>query len=238
MPMKVGTTNVVRLYKQEFVLRTDLTQGIAVTENPEGKACTLNSVVKYDGYCYKCEQVEVTEMKNQSNSMMHRRTTLAFNPNGGSGSSTQTRTWGVEQVTTPSSPTRSGYSFLGWATSSSASSPNVTFPLTAPQSNTTYYAVWQVGTPQTVAPTLSSRTAGKPPLVTIEVRAMNNDSSGSATILMDADVSPPTTSRGSIAYNAYTAYLSVTQQGLGRTVYATAQVAGELKSTIKSLYVI
>lgn len=236
MPMKVGTANVVRLYKQEYVNRPGLSVGITVTENPEGKACTLNSVVKYNGNYYRCEQVEVTVMKDASNNIMHRRTRLTFNPNGGSGtSSSQTRTWGVESVTQPSNPTRSGYNFLGWATTSSASSPNVTFPFVAPQSNTTYYAVWE-GIPQTVAPTLDS-IIGRKPLYAISVRARNVDSSGSATILMDAEVSPPTTNRGLIAYNSYTDYLSVTQQGQPRTVYATAQVSGELKSTVASIYV-
>lgn len=236
MPMKVGTSNVVRLYKQGYVYRTGLTGGIPVEEDPAGKACTLNDVVVYNGSFYRCEQVEVTEMKDASNSMMHRRTTLTFNPNGGSGSSSQTRTWDVENVTTPSNPTRSGYNFLGWATTSSASSPNVTFPFAAPQNDTTYYAVWQVGTPQTVAPTLYSQTGSKPPYA-ISVRARNDDSSGSATILMDIDVSPPTTNRGLIAYNSYTSYLSATVPGVPVAVYATAQVSGELKSTVTSIYV-
>ena len=139
--MKVGTTNVIRLYKQEYVLRTDLTQGLEVTENPVGKSCTLGIVVKYNGYCYKCEQVEVTEMKDESSNMMHRRTTLTFSANGGSGSSSQTRTWGVQSVIAPSNPTKVGYSFQGWSTLSNATSPNVTFPFIAPEADKTYYAV-------------------------------------------------------------------------------------------------
>ncbi len=69
--------------------------------------------------------------------------TLTYNANGGSGApSSQT---GNGNITISSNkPTRSGYTFLGWATSSSATSaqyqPGVSFNLTK---NTTFYAVWK-----------------------------------------------------------------------------------------------
>ncbi len=96
---------------------------------------------------YLCQEVvsthEVTHLKDNQNRSIHKRVTITFNANGGSGGSTQTRTWGVEQITQPASPTRSGYDFQGWATTSGATSPNVTFPRSTPENDITYYAVWQ-----------------------------------------------------------------------------------------------
>ena len=92
-----------------------------------------------------------------------------------------------------------------------------------------------MATPQTVAPQLSTQYVGTFPR-SVQVRARNMDSSGAATILMDVNVNPPTTNRGSIAYNAYTSWVTVTQQGVGVTVYATAQVSGKMKSNVVSIY--
>ena len=79
---------------------------------------------------------------------------MTFDANGGSGGSSQTRTWGVENVTQPSNPTRTSYTFLGWATTSGATTPNVTFPFLAPSAHTTYYAVWEQALTQAVAPSI------------------------------------------------------------------------------------
>ena len=47
-------------------------------------------------------------------------------------------------ITLPTTnPTRSGYTFKGWATTSSATTPNVTSS-TVPTGDVTYYAVWQI----------------------------------------------------------------------------------------------
>lgn len=80
--------------------------------------------------------------------------TLSFNANGGSGApSAQTYTGYNEYInlTLPSTiPTRSGYTFLGWSTSSSATSPSyypgVTYSWWTSTSSSyglTLYAVWQ-----------------------------------------------------------------------------------------------
>ena len=45
-------------------------------------------------------------------------------------------------ITLPNNPTRSGYTFKGWAKTNSATTPNVTAS-TIPTSNITYYAVWE-----------------------------------------------------------------------------------------------
>ena len=71
--------------------------------------------------------------------------TVTYNANGGSGApSAQTKTKDVSLTLSTTRPTREGYSFLGWATSASATSaqyqPGSTYTANA---NATLYAVWE-----------------------------------------------------------------------------------------------
>ena len=70
---------------------------------------------------------------------------VTYNANGGSGApSAQTKTKDVSLTLSTTRPTRAGYNFLGWATSSSAASaqyqPGSTYTANA---NVTLYAVWE-----------------------------------------------------------------------------------------------
>ena len=73
--------------------------------------------------------------------------TVSYNANGGtfSGSST-TRYYNESYTLTSIEPTRSNYDFLGWSTSSTATTANyssgATVPASTSTSNITYYAVW------------------------------------------------------------------------------------------------
>ena len=69
---------------------------------------------------------------------------VSYNANGGSGApSSQTKTHGVSLTLSSTKPTRSGYTFLGWSTSSTATSPTYyaggSYTTNA---STTLYAVW------------------------------------------------------------------------------------------------
>lgn len=142
--MKIGTTNVIRLYKQGYVLSTN-PGGYWPTApvDPTGKACVLNKYVVYNSNYYKCVRTEVTEMKNSANALMHKRVTVYYHPNGGSGSTTSAaKTWGVEYIGPFPTFYRTSYYLWGWATTSGAASPNVYHATMAPSVNTTYYAVW------------------------------------------------------------------------------------------------
>lgn len=84
----------------------------------------------------------------------------SFDANGGSGAPDAQTKWQGESFTFPSvKPTRTNYSFLGWATSSGATSADYQ-PGTSysglPDSATTYHAVWHL---DHVAPSINSFSA-------------------------------------------------------------------------------
>ena len=74
--------------------------------------------------------------------------TISYNANGGSGApASQTKTHGVNLTLSSTKPTKSGYTFLGWSTSSSATNASYSAGGTySTNSNTTLYAVWQLST--------------------------------------------------------------------------------------------
>lgn len=86
--------------------------------------------------------------------------TISYNANGGSGApGAQTKTYGVTLKLSSTRPTRTNYNFLGWATSSTATSaqyqPGGSFTANA---TTTLYAVWQLAY---VAPRITNLAANR-----------------------------------------------------------------------------
>ena len=210
MPLKVGTVNIIRLY---------CTPGI------------LGGVGQ--------PRIEMLQYRIGS-TLYHSRIVITFNANGGSGGSTQTRTWGVETTTQPSNPSRTGYTFLGWSTYSGATESNVTFPRATPSYDVTYYAVWQIAvTPRTVTPLIVETTyivtyIMDNPVYGPAWKVQNKDNSGYATIWGEVGDSTPDVSLGSIHYLSYTTTQNMTAAG---TVYAKAQASGELVSSTTSKYI-
>ncbi len=74
--------------------------------------------------------------------------TVSFDANGGSNApSSQIKTHGTTLTLSSSQPTRSGYTFLGWSTSSSATSATYQAGGSfTDNANTTLYAVWEANT--------------------------------------------------------------------------------------------
>lgn len=74
--------------------------------------------------------------------------TISYNANGGSGApSAQTKTYGVNLTLSSTVPTRTGYTFLGWSTSSTATSATYSAGGTfTSNATTTLYAVWKNNT--------------------------------------------------------------------------------------------
>ncbi len=90
--------------------------------------------------------------------------TITYNANGGTGApSPQTKESGKALTLSSTEPTRQGYTFLGWATSSGASSaqynPGSSFTTDA---NTTLYAVWRKNAVPTGAQIVVGNVTGKP----------------------------------------------------------------------------
>lgn len=71
--------------------------------------------------------------------------TVSYNANGGSGApSSQTKTYGATLKLSTTIPTRTNYSFLGWATSASGSVAYAAGANYTANANITLYAVWQL----------------------------------------------------------------------------------------------
>lgn len=124
--------------------------------DPEGRTCDnsnplvyyvnpLTGVTEY----YRCSHPgfggEIKELRNTNGDLIHKRITATFDANGGSNGSSQTRTWGVEQIVTPPTPYRSGHDFNGWYTAASGGT-RIYFPTGTPQNDITFYAQWSVST--------------------------------------------------------------------------------------------
>ena len=77
--------------------------------------------------------------------------TVSYNANGGSGApSSQTKTYGLDLTLSSTTPTRSGYTFKGWGTSSTSTTasyqPGGKY---TSNSGATLYAIWQADAPTT-----------------------------------------------------------------------------------------
>ncbi len=116
------------------------------TDCPAGKYCTGGS------HNQNCPSPFTTSpKKSPAATSCYRTVTISFNANGGSSDSSKSCTINYNnstcKITTPGAPTKSGYTFKGWSTSSTASSGTGTNVELTVSSNTTYYATWQANCP-------------------------------------------------------------------------------------------
>lgn len=76
-----------------------------------------------------------------------RQWTVSYNANGGSGApGSQTKTYGQNLTLSSTKPTRTGYVFLGWSTSSTATEATYLAGATyTANAGATLYAVWRIG---------------------------------------------------------------------------------------------
>ena len=103
--------------------------------------------------------------------------TVTYNANGGSGApASQTAISGINLTLSSTVPTRSGYSFLGWSTSSTATTATYAKGATYTANvSTTLYAVWKL---DNVAPTTPATSVTSRNTNTIVVNAKSTDSNG------------------------------------------------------------
>lgn len=84
--------------------------------------------------------------------------TVSYNANGGAGAPTSQTKWYNEELTlSGTSPTRSGYTFAGWATSANGAAVYQPGGVYSNNAAVTLYAVWNVNAP-TAAPTIGTNT--------------------------------------------------------------------------------
>ena len=116
---------------------------VAKTKATQSISWSVAFKTAMDGY------VQYTEYTASGTQSVSAKTsyTISYNANGGSGAPSAQTKWYNENITlSSSSPTRTGYTFNGWATSSGGSkaySPGSTY---SSNSSVTLYAVWTIKT--------------------------------------------------------------------------------------------
>lgn len=128
--------------------------GYTVTSNPGSLTCTTTGATTCvvpgltDGTSYTfsvtaTNSVGTSASSSSSSSIspLSPTYTLTYNSNGGSAVSSATFQAGAT-LSSPASPTRSGYTFDGWSTTLNDAATKVTFPYTAADQNLTFYALW------------------------------------------------------------------------------------------------
>ncbi len=186
------------------------TTSLIVTGKKAGKATIAVNLIDKNG--------KIIYSKSFTATFTDPTYTVSYNANGGSGApSSQTKTHGKNLTLSNQKPTRSGYTFKGWATSSNSSSvsyqPSGTY---SGNNNLTLYAVWAPSV--LVEPTLSfspsslSMNVGSSKTVSItfkgdEVQSLGGSINGQSLCNV---------SWGSINWNAGTTSLIVTGKKAGK----------------------
>ena len=112
--------------------------------------------------CHDCSTDSERMVEGYLSQIVPRTYTISYDANGGSGApSSQTKSYGVDLILSDTVPTRDEYTFLGWSTSSTATSasyqPGGTWTL---NTSTTLYAVWQYNGTETTTYTVSYNANG------------------------------------------------------------------------------
>ena len=157
--------------------------------------------------------------------------TLTYNANGGSGAPSQQTGYAYNSATSyeftvsSTSPTRANYAFLGWSTSSSATSATYAAGAKVTLSSaTTLYAVWKLAA---VAPTLSSLKAYR------STSAGEADASSTTYVTFEIKWSVDANSTASTRQVVYSYKV-----GTGSTTTKTATLSGTSGTSTKHTYAV
>ena len=165
------------------------------------------------------------------------KTWVTFDEQGGSAVSDRYVWYGrsYTQYAALPVPTRSGYTFSGWFTSTFGAGAQITTGTLSTTTNIdqTLYAYWISA--NTTTPDITY--TYDPVRTRYTIRVYNRDPDGAASIWSEVGDSTPDILRSSsVAYNSYTQWL-YTSGFSGFTIYATAQVSGKPLSAVRSVYV-
>ena len=129
-------------------------------------------------------------------------------------------------VSNPGTPSRSGYSFVGWGTSSTSSS-GVSFPQTI-TANTTYYAIWQANAPTTYTYTITfsgnGYTGGSLP--------SSISKSGTDTSVVMGDIGSSVPTKSGYVFRGWSASSSYSNK---RIVYSSSNGGGADKNGVSAV---
>ena len=174
-----------------------------------GKSYSTDTKVSSSGTYYLT--VKDTSGNVYQTSATFYKTTL--NANGGSVSPSYVLTMSGYSFTFPT-PTRSGYTYNGWSTSSTATSGIKSL---TPSGNQTYYAVWKTPTPYSITFDPSSITTSVGGYATVSI---NFSGEGIYTLRYeDGDSDICTAKWGSVDYSAGTTSITFTGKAAGTTTY-------------------
>ncbi|MBO5280596.1 MAG: InlB B-repeat-containing protein [Clostridia bacterium] len=140
--------------------------------------------------------------------------TINFNANGGSGApASQTKTHDVALTLSATKPTRTGYTFQGWATSADGSVEYAPGASYTDNANVTLYAVWELATVSVTGVTLnkSSATLTEGDTLTLTATVAPTNATNKNVTWKSSDTTVATVSNGVVtAKKAGTATITVT----------------------------
>ena len=169
--MPSGDVVIEGVMQNGYKLTVEMPDFTRIETKEEGKSITVEAITTNDNYTFKnwtatgitltsSQQTSKTitftmpgnDVKLVANYVEGSTTpetyTITYDVNNGTGTiASQTKTKGVDLTLTTDKPTRSGYNFLGWSTSSSATTAIYTSGATfTTDANTILYAVWKART--------------------------------------------------------------------------------------------
>ena len=171
--------------------------GETVTVTKDSPSATIYAVWKQNTYTY----------------------TLIYDDNGGSGAPDNQEVKDSTDVSkdftvSPTKPTRDGYTFLGWATTSDATTPNVgeTVTVTKDSPSATIYAVWKQNTYTYTLIYDDNGGSGAPD---------NQEVKDSTDVFKDFTVSPTKPTRDGYTFLGWATTSDATTPNVGETVTVT-----------------
>ncbi len=168
---------------------------------------------------FKIKSVKLTNKVNY---------TVSYNANGGTGApASQTKVHGDALTLSTVKPTRSGYEFKGWATSSNGNVEYSAGAAYAENANVTLYAVWKANSVTSVTLNKTSASLKKGETLTLTATVAPSDAANKSVTWSSGNTSVATVSTSGVvtAVGEGTAVITVKTADGGKTASCTVAVA-------------